>query len=60
MTVVEQSQGVLPAEKVYDMSAMTEGEVWIYRPVPLIDYVGSEVSPTWPPQCETWEIGQLE
>ena len=43
------------------MTMMTQGEVWIYRPVPLLDYVGiDEISAQWPPRCDAWETGQLE
>lgn len=60
LTVVEQSQGVAPAEKTYDLAAMSEGEVWIYRPVGLGEYVGSAVDASWPPKCESWQVGELE
>jgi hypothetical protein len=60
LTVVEQSQGVVPSEHTYDMAAMSQGEVWIYRAVGLEDYCGSLVEAIWPPKCQTWEVGQLE
>lgn len=60
VTVVEQSQGVAPAEATYVLADMTQGEVWFYRPVGLVDFVGAEVSPEFPPRCECWEVGQLE
>ncbi|KAI5476999.1 hypothetical protein MNV49_006957 [Pseudohyphozyma bogoriensis] len=56
LTVVEQSAGKVPTEAEYDMSAMTEGEVWIYRPAGLVDMVGTEVRADWPPSCESWEV----
>ncbi|KAM0749949.1 hypothetical protein T439DRAFT_326835 [Meredithblackwellia eburnea MCA 4105] len=59
-TVVEQSQGVVPSEKTYDLASMSEGQVWIYRPVPLVEYVGSELDPTFPPRCQAWRVGELE
>lgn len=60
VTVVEQSQGVAPAEATYELANMTQGEVWFYRPVGLIDFVGAEVSARFPPGCECWEVGQLD
>ena len=33
--VVEQSQGHAPSRRRYDLTTMTEGELWIYRPVRL-------------------------
>lgn len=60
LTVVEQSLGSAPAEKTYDMAAMSQGEVWIYRPVPLVEYVGTDIGAVWPPPCDAWEVGQLE
>ncbi|KAK4701958.1 hypothetical protein P7C70_g4263, partial [Phenoliferia sp. Uapishka_3] len=60
LTVVEQSQGAVPVERTYDMTAMSEGQIWIYRPVPLVEYVGTEIGAEWPPNCQTWEVGQLE
>ena len=43
-----------------DMAAMSKGEVWIYRPVPLEEYVGTAISADWPPACQAWEVGQLK
>ncbi|KAL8276897.1 hypothetical protein RQP46_010725 [Phenoliferia psychrophenolica] len=60
LTVVEQSQGQNPTEQTYDMTGMTKGEVWIYRPVSLVEYIGTEINADWPPRCECWELGQLE
>lgn len=59
LTVVEQSLGSLPAEKTYDLAAMEKGEIWIYRPVMQGEYIGAELSAAWPPNCETWQVGQL-
>ncbi|KAM0786385.1 hypothetical protein ACM66B_001853 [Microbotryomycetes sp. NB124-2] len=59
LTVVEQSQGVAPSEATYDMASMSKGEVWIYRPVALVEYVGTQVSAEWPPRCQTWTTGEL-
>jgi hypothetical protein len=51
LEVVEQSQGQLPQRRTYDLESMSEGEVWIYRPVGLEKYVGipgGQLSPRWP------------
>lgn len=60
LTVVEQSQGSLPVEKTYDLAAMSKGELWIYRPVGLVEFTGSEIAASWPPSCEAWQVGELE
>ncbi|KAK4050314.1 hypothetical protein OIV83_003635 [Microbotryomycetes sp. JL201] len=59
LTVVEQSQGVAPSQATYDMTSMSKGEVWIYRPVPLVKYVGTEITAQWPPSCQVWRAGDL-
>jgi hypothetical protein len=51
LEVVEQSQGQVPQQRTYDLSSMSEGQVWIYRPVSLEEYVGvpgGQLSPQWP------------
>jgi hypothetical protein len=60
LTVVEQSKGHNPTERTYDLTAMTAGEIWIYRPVSLVELTGTEISASWPPSCETWQVGELE
>ena len=40
LEVIEQSVGQLPKQEKYDMAGMTEGEVWIYRPVGMEAYLG--------------------
>ena len=50
----------MPAEATYVLGNMTQGEVWFYRPVGLVEFVGAEISPEFPPRCECWEVGQLE
>ncbi|SCV70469.1 BQ2448_1863 [Microbotryum intermedium] len=60
LTVVEQSQGKAPFLSTYDLATMSKGEVWVYRPVPLVEFIGTEIKVEWPPKCQTWEVGQLE
>lgn len=42
--VAEQSvsTGIMPKRETYDVSAMTKGEVWVYRPVAWATYLGFE------------------
>jgi hypothetical protein len=50
LEVVEQSQGQAPQQRTYDLASMSEGEVWIYRPIGLEEYVGvpgGQLSPQW-------------
>ncbi|GAA5880843.1 hypothetical protein JCM3774_000496 [Rhodotorula dairenensis] len=61
LTVVEQSLGQAPAQKTYDLAAMSHGEVWIYRPCGLKDLVGTDdIAAQWPPPVQSWQIGELE
>ncbi|OCH88502.1 hypothetical protein OBBRIDRAFT_734332 [Obba rivulosa] len=48
LEVVEQSAGKLPARASYDLSGLEEGEVWIYRPVSMLEYVGALLEPHCP------------
>ncbi|THH30201.1 hypothetical protein EUX98_g3970 [Antrodiella citrinella] len=41
LEVVEQSVGSPPKREKYDLSRMTEGEIWIYRPVGMEAYLGT-------------------
>ncbi|KAI0742637.1 hypothetical protein C8Q80DRAFT_918156 [Daedaleopsis nitida] len=49
LEVVEQSLGKPPARARYDLAQFEEGEVWIYRPVGMEEYVGALLGPTCPP-----------
>ncbi|GAA5871914.1 hypothetical protein JCM1840_004743 [Sporobolomyces johnsonii] len=63
LTVVEQSLGQVPQIRTYDLGAMSEGEVWIYRPAALRDVVGvDELRAEWPEDAgvECWSVGDLE
>lgn len=40
LEVIEQSQGKVPKRAEYDLTGMESGEIWIYRPVAMQDYVG--------------------
>ncbi|GAA5920468.1 hypothetical protein JCM1841_003496 [Sporobolomyces salmonicolor] len=63
LTVVEQSLGQVPQTRTYDLGAMSEGEVWIYRPAALRDVVGvEELRAEWPDDAgiECWSVGELE
>lgn len=48
LAVVEQSQGHHPKHANYDLTTMTAGEVWIYRPVSLVALLETEIDPSWP------------
>ncbi|KAH8101296.1 hypothetical protein BXZ70DRAFT_935507 [Cristinia sonorae] len=48
LEVVEQSVGSPPARQRYDLSQMIEGEVWIYRPVGLVEYLGTALEARCP------------
>lgn len=40
LEVIEQSQGKVPKRAEYNLAGMESGEIWIYRPVSMLDYVG--------------------
>lgn len=48
LEVVEQSVGSPPKRATYDMSGMVEGEVWIYRPIGMVEYLGAVLEPKCP------------
>ncbi|KAI0261385.1 hypothetical protein BC834DRAFT_1028260 [Gloeopeniophorella convolvens] len=56
LTVVEQSAGVVPKRESYDLAKLQEGEVWVYRPVGMVEYLGSTLSVDIPPGLETFEV----
>lgn len=48
LEVIEQSQGRVPTRKEYDLIGMESGEIWIYRPVGMQEYVGiDQLRPDW-------------
>ncbi|KAI5119277.1 hypothetical protein M0805_008058 [Coniferiporia weirii] len=56
LEVVEQSRNFQPTEpkrQTYDMERFEEGEVWIYRPVPMKEYIGFEEIECEPPSWAT-------
>jgi hypothetical protein len=48
LEVVEQSVGNPPKRDKYDLSLFQEGEVWIYRPIGMLEYVGALLEPKCP------------
>ncbi|GAA6028515.1 hypothetical protein JCM8097_007259 [Rhodosporidiobolus ruineniae] len=63
LTVLEQSLGHAPKVATYDLAALSEGEVWIYRPCGMRTLCGmEELSAAWPEESgvESWQVGELE
>lgn len=58
LEVVEQSvsTGGLPKRAEYELSGLAQGEVWIYRPIGMRTYVGTEFSPMCPQDINTQSI----
>ena len=56
LTVVEQSAGHAPKRDSYDLAKLQAGEVWVYRPVSMVEYVGSTLSIDIPPGLETYDV----
>jgi hypothetical protein len=44
LTVVEQTAGHAPKRESYDLAKLQQGEVWVYRPVGMVEYLGSTLS----------------
>ncbi|KAF8496115.1 hypothetical protein F5888DRAFT_1804261 [Russula emetica] len=53
LTVVEQTAGRAPKRDSYDLAKLQQGEVWVYRPVGMITYLGSTLSIDIPSGLET-------
>ncbi|KAH9975039.1 hypothetical protein BGW80DRAFT_1299696, partial [Lactifluus volemus] len=53
LKVVEQSPGVPPKRNSHDLAKLQEGEIWVYRPVSMVEYLGSTLSADIPPKLET-------
>ena len=58
LEVAEQSKstGGLPAKAKYDLSGLEQGEVWIYRPIGMKKYIGTEFGSVCPKDIETRSI----
>jgi hypothetical protein len=56
LTVVEQSAGSAPKRDSYDLSNLQQGEVWVYRPVGMVMYLGSTLSIDIPSGLETFVV----
>jgi hypothetical protein len=40
LTVVEHTAGRAPKRESYDLAMLQQREVWVYRPVGLVEYLG--------------------
>ena len=49
LEVVEQSVGSPPKRQKYDLSQLQLGELWIYRPVGMVAYLGTILEMECPP-----------
>ena len=56
LTVVEQSAGRAPKRDSYDLGKLQQGEVWVYRPVGMVTYLGSTLSIDIPSGLETFAV----
>ncbi|KAI0298458.1 hypothetical protein B0F90DRAFT_1938144 [Multifurca ochricompacta] len=56
LTVVEQTAGRAPQRTSYDLARLQEGEIWVYRPLGMVEYLGSTLSVDIPPGLETYAI----
>jgi len=56
LTVVEQTAGRAPKRESYDLGKLQQGEVWVYRPVGMVEYLGSTLSVDVPSGLETFAV----
>jgi len=56
LEVVEQSLGLLPERKEYDLGAFEKGEMWIYRPVGMQAYLGTLFEAKCPPGVRSVKV----
>jgi hypothetical protein len=56
LTVVEQTAGHAPKRDSYDLGKLQQEEVWVYRPVGMIMYLGSTLSIDIPSGLETFTV----
>ncbi|TDL27012.1 hypothetical protein BD410DRAFT_812755 [Rickenella mellea] len=56
LEVVEQSVNSPPDKKTYDLAALEDGEMWIYRPVGMLEYLGVTLEAKPPGGVETLGI----
>ena len=52
LTVVEQTAGRAPQRQSYDLAKLQQGEMWVYRPVGMVEYLGSTLNIDIPPGLE--------
>jgi len=56
LTVVEQTAGRAPKRESYDLAKLQQGEVWVYRPVGMVEYLGSTLSIDIPSGLEVFAV----
>jgi hypothetical protein len=56
LTIVDQSVGQAPRRESYDLAKLQRGEIWVYRPVGMVEYLGSTLSVDIPPGLEVFAI----
>ncbi len=56
LIVVEQTAGRAPKRGSYDLAKLQQGEVWVYRPVGMVMYLGSTLRIDTPPGLETFAV----
>ena len=56
LEVVEQTPGNAPARRLYDLTRIQEGELWIYRPIGMKAYVGAYLSCKCPDDAQVVSV----
>jgi hypothetical protein len=56
LTVVDQSVGRVPRRESFDLAKLQQGEIWVYRPVGMMEYLGSTLSIDIPSGLEVFAV----
>ena len=56
LTVVEQTAGRAPKREFYDLAKSQQRDVWVYRPVGMVEYLGSTLSTKIPSGLDVFEV----
>jgi hypothetical protein len=56
LTVADQSLGRVPKRESFDLAKLQQGEMWVYRPVGMVEYLGSTLSVDIPPGLEVFAV----
>jgi hypothetical protein len=56
LTVVDQSLGRASKRESFDLAQLQQGELWVYRPVGMVEYLGLALNVDIPPGLEVFAV----